>query len=328
MTNVTKQNEEQNTGLAKQDGQRKKSAVDKIKDLMSSEEVAKRFRDLLGKRAQGFIVSVMQVVSSNDLLKKADPHSVYAAAATAAVLDLPLNNNFGFAYIVPYAKDDIDEQGNRIRKQFAQFQMGYKGFIQLAQRSGLFKTISVTEVYEGQLIEENPLTGFAFDFTKKTSNKIIGYASYFELLNGFQKTMYMTKEMAEAHGKKYSQTYKQGFGLWKTDFDTMAMKTVMKLLLSKYAPLSIEMQRAVVADQAVINDIETQDIEYVDNDTKALDPVAQALEINSATTQIELKKIQPFVLEENTEIWADKMAELKKSAKSGKAGTQAQIDMP
>lgn len=290
MTNVTKQNEEQNTGLAKQDGQRKKSAVDKIKDLMSSEEVAKRFRDLLGKRAQGFIVSVMQVVSSNDLLKKADPHSVYAAAATAAVLDLPLNNNFGFAYIVPYAKDDIDEQGNRIRKQFAQFQMGYKGFIQLAQRSGLFKTISVTEVYEGQLIEENPLTGFAFDFTKKTSNKIIGYASYFELLNGFQKTMYMTKEMAEAHGKKYSQTYKQGFGLWKTDFDTMAMKTVMKLLLSKYAPLSIEMQRAVVADQAVINDIETQDIEYVDNDTKALDPVAQALEINSATTQIELKK--------------------------------------
>lgn len=327
MTNVAKEIETPNTGLSKQDGQRKKTAVEKIKELMSSEEVAKRFRDLLGKRAQGFIVSVMQVVSSNDLLKKADPHSVYAAAATAAVLDLPLNNNFGFAYIVPYAKDDYDEQGNKVRKQFAQFQMGYKGFIQLAQRSGLFKTISVTEVYEGQLVEENPLTGFAFDFTKKTSNKIIGYASYFELLNGFQKTMYMTKEMAEAHGKKYSQTYKQGFGLWKTDFDTMAMKTVMKLLLSKYAPLSIEMQRAVVADQAVINDIETQDIEYVDNDTKGVDPVAQALEINSATSQIELKKIQPFILEENTEIWADKMAELKKATKSGKA-TQAQIEMP
>ena len=308
---------------------RQKTAVERIKDLMSSDEVAKRFKDLLGKRSQGFIVSVMQIVSSNELLKKADPHSVYAAAATAAVLDLPLNNNFGFAYIVPYAKDDLDEQGNKIRKQYAQFQMGYKGFIQLAQRSGLFKTISVTEVYEGQLMEENPLTGFAFDFTKRSSDKIIGYASYFELLNGFQKTMYMSKDMAEAHGKKYSQTYKQGFGLWKTDFDTMAMKTVMKLLLSKYAPLSIEMQRAVVADQAIINEIETTEVEYVDNDHKQIDPAAQALEIKAATTQAQLKTLRPFVTDENTELFADKMTELKAANKSKKNdGEQGKIEMP
>jgi len=240
-----------------------------------------------------------------------------------------LNNNFGFAYIVPYAKDDYDEKGNKIRKQYAQFQMGYKGFIQLAQRSGLFKTISVTEVYEGQLIEENPLTGFAFDFTKKTSDKVIGYASYFELLNGFQKTLYMTREMAEQHGKRYSQTYQKGFGLWKSDFDMMAMKTVMKLLLSKYAPLSIEMQRAVVADQSVINEIETQDVEYVDNEVEKIDPEAQAIEIKEATSQMQLKTLRPFVAEENIDLWADKMASLKKSSKSGKGEVvQAQIEMP
>ena len=115
--------ENQNTELVKQNGAvsttekpREKTAIERIKELMTSDEVAKRFKDLLGKRAQGFIVSVMQIVQSNDPLKKADPHSVYAAAATAAVLDLPLNNNFGFAYIVPYAKDDYDRQGNNIRK--------------------------------------------------------------------------------------------------------------------------------------------------------------------------------------------------------------------
>ena len=328
--------ENQNTELVKQNGAvsttekpREKTAIERIKELMTSDEVAKRFKDLLGKRAQGFIVSVMQIVQSNDLLKKADPHSVYAAAATAAVLDLPLNNNFGFAYIVPYAKDDYDRQGNNIRKQYAQFQMGYKGFIQLAQRSGLFKTISVTQVYEGQLIEENPLTGFTFDFTKKTSEKIIGYASYFELLNGFNKTMYMSTEMAEAHGKKYSQTYKQGFGLWKTDFDTMAMKTILKLLLSKYAPLSIEMQRAVQSDQAVIGDVETVEVDYVDNEIRQVDPVAQALEINAATTQAQLKVIQPFVADENTELFVDKMAALKAANKNKKNdGEQKKIEMP
>lgn len=259
----------QNTTIATQ--KKEPTPVERIKNLLNSDEVTKKFKDLLGKRAQGFIVSVMQVVASNDLLKKSEPASVYAAAATAAILDLPLNNNFGFAYIVPYAKDDIDNEGKQIRKQYAQFQMGYKGFIQLAQRSGLFKTISVTEVYEGQLIEENPLTGFVFDFPKRKSDKIIGYASYFELLNGFQKTMYMNKDMAERHGKKYSQTYKQGFGLWKTDFDTMSMKTVLKLLLSKYAPLSIEMQRAVISDQAIVVDSDTMEVDYVDNEDKQLE---------------------------------------------------------
>ena len=136
----------------------------------------------------------------------------------------------------------------------AQFQIGYKGLIQLALRSGQFKNISVCEIYEGQIVSENPLKGYEFDFSKKTSEKVIGYAAYFGLLNGFEKTEYMSKEKAEIHGKKYSQTYKKGFGQWADDFDGMAKKTVLKLTLSKYAPLSVEMQRAIEFDQAVSND--------------------------------------------------------------------------
>lgn len=132
-------------------------------------------------------------------------------------------------------------------------------------RSGQFKTISYTEVYEGQLISENPLTGFEFDFTKKVSDKVVGYASYFKLLNGFESTYYMSTEQVNKHALRYSQTYKKGYGQWKDDFDAMAKKTVLKLNLSKFAPLSVEMQNAIQADQAVIKDSETMDVTYTDN---------------------------------------------------------------
>lgn len=224
--------------------------------VFKQDDVVKKFQELLGKRASSFLTTVMSVVASNDLLKNAEPKSVYLSALVSATLDLPINPNLGFAYIVPYKKD---------WKQIAQFQMGYKWFIQLAQRSGQFKTISASPVYEWQLIEENPLTGFVFDWTKKESDIIIGYASYFSLLNGFEKTFYMTKKELENHGKKYSQTYKRWYGVWNDDFDAMAIKSVIKLLLAKYAPLSVEMQTAVLTDQWLIQDEDFQEIEYVDN---------------------------------------------------------------
>lgn len=231
------------------------------KDFFARADVRQKFEEMLGKRAPQFITSVLQIAASNDLLSKADPVSIYNSAALAATLDLPLNNNLGFAYIVPYNA----RQSDGSYKCVAQFQMGYKGFVQLAQRSGQFKTISAAPIYEGQLVEMNPLTGFVFDFTKKTSEKIIGYAGYFSLINGFEKTMYMPIEEVEKHGKKYSQTYKKGFGLWKDEFDSMATKTVLKLLLAKFAPLSVEMQKAVLVDQAIIKDDSANEIEYVDH---------------------------------------------------------------
>ena len=171
----------------------------------------------MGKRSVGFVTSLLSVVNNNSYLKSAKPETVYMSAMMAATLDLPINPNLGFAYIIPYGDS-------------AQFQMGYKGFIQLALRSGQFKTISSTKVYEGQIVEENPLTGYVFDWSKKTSDTVVGYAAYFSLINGFEKTFYMTSAQVNEHGKKFSKTYNNASGLWKKDFESMALKTVLKLL--------------------------------------------------------------------------------------------------
>lgn len=279
------------------------------KNLFAKDEVRTKFQEMLGKRAPSFITSVLQIVASNDLLAKADPHSVYHSAAVAATLDLPLNNNLGFAYIVPYNQ----KQKDGTWKQVAQFQMGYKGFIQLAQRSGQFQTIGAAPIYEGQLIEENPLTGFKFDFKKaKVSDKIVGYASYFRLLNGFEKTLYMTVDELQKHGKKFSQTYKKDFGLWKDDFDAMAIKTVIKLLLAKFGPMSVDMQRAVITDQAIINNEDASDITYVDNEETTLDKESEriTLLIQDAKTLDQLNALSPHLKDEHLDIFTVKKDEL------------------
>lgn len=240
-----------------------------VKTLFAKDEVKQKFQEMMGKRAASFITSVLQIASQNEMLAKAEPMSIYQSAAVAATLDLPLNNSLGFAYIVPY---NI-KQKDGTWKVVAQFQIGAKGFKQLALRSGQFVTINDTDVREGELKHYNRLTGeiefeWIQDVQVRLSKKIIGYASYFKLLNGFEKTYYMTVDELNDHGLRFSQTFKKGFGLWKDDFDGMARKTVIKLNLSKNAPLSVEMQKAVVADQSVVNDAETEDVEYVDNDTE------------------------------------------------------------
>lgn len=228
-----------------------------LKSMLGSENVKARFQEILGKKAPGFISSILSVANSNSLLQKADPKTVMNSAVIAATLDLPINPNLGFAYIVPFGGQ-------------AQFQLGYKGFVQLAMRSGQYKTINVREVFEGEIVSENKFTG-EYEFGEKTSDNIVGYMSYFKLVNGFEKFLYMSKEELEKHGKKYSQTYKRGSGLWATDFDAMAKKTCLKQLLSKYGILSIEMQRAQTFDQAVVkndlieDNVDEAEVEYVDN---------------------------------------------------------------
>lgn len=280
-----------------------------VKNLFAKDEVRNKFNEMLGKRAPQFITSVLQIVASNDLLKNADPHSVYHSAAVAATLDLPLNNNLGFAYIVPYNQKQKDGS----YKVVAQFQIGYKGFIQLAQRTGMFKTISAAPIYEGQLIEQNPLTGFVFDFTKRQSDKIVGYASYFQLLNGFEKTLYLTINELKSHGVKYSQTFKKGYGLWKDDFDAMAVKTVLKLLLAKFAPLSVDMQKAVITDQALINDTEATDITYIDNTEVEINKEEERIRlmIEDANTLEDLEKIFEHVGEGQLDLYTVKHDQLK-----------------
>lgn len=194
-----------------------------------------------------------------------------------------------------------------------------KGLIQLAQRSGQFKNISAAPIYEGQLVESNPLTGFKFDFTKKTSDKVVGYAGYFELLNGFEKTMYMTVDELKSHAGKYSQTFKSNKGVWVDNFDAMAVKTVLKLMLSKYAPLSIEMQKAIVTDQAVIKDDMGEDVQYIDHEEVIIiDKEEERLNILLADCQTldDLEVLQNSMPDVNVELFDARRAELSK--KKGK----------
>lgn len=252
MSEVTLENEKQ------------KTPAQRTKAIFERDDIKQKLQEMLGKKAPGFITSVLSSIQANDMLKNADPNSVYMSAMMAASLDLPINSNLGLAYLIPY---NIRQQDGSF-KQVAQFQIGYKGFIQLALRSGQFKTISAAPIFTGQIVGEDPLKGYEFDWNKKEDETVIGYASYFQLLNGFEKTLYMTNAQLEAHGGKYSKTFKHKRGLWNTDFESMARKTVLKLLLQRYAPLSIEMQKATISDQAVINDWETMDVDYQDNPTQ------------------------------------------------------------
>lgn len=251
-----------------------------VKDLFAQPFVKDKMNELLGKRSSAFMTSVLQIVASNTLLSDATPASIYNAALVAASLNLPLNNNLGFAYIVPYSNKGVRE---------AQFQMGYKGFIQLAQRSGQMKKISASRVCEGQIISADPLRGYEFDWSVQ-SDTIVGYVAYFQLTNGFEAELYMTLEELKAHGTRFSQTFKKGFGLWKDDFDSMAKKTVIKLLLSKYAPLSVEMEQAVIADQSVINNADTLDIKYVDNTPSSIDEINDEKQIARIKEAIDAAK--------------------------------------
>ena len=281
------------------------------KSLFERDDVKSKFSEMLGKRATSFITSVLQIAAQNSQLAKADPMSIYQAAAVAATLDLPLNANLGFAYIIPFNTSFKNEKGTWDKKCVAQFQMGYKGFIQLAQRSGQFKSIYASAIYEGQIVSENPLEGYEFDFTKK-GDKVIGYAAKFKLLNGYEATMYMTIEQLKKHGLKYSKTFGNDKGLWNTDFEGMAIKTVLKLLLSKFAPLSVDMQRAVITDQAVINNHETIDVTYSDNEPIVIDKAAEriALMIDDATTYEDLMKIKESVRPEQLELYETKLSQL------------------
>ncbi|ARU64347.1 recombinase [Histophilus somni] len=242
-----------------------------IRTFFEKPLVKKKIEELVSKNASSFTASVLQIVNNHSLLKNADPMTVFNAACMAATLQLPLQNGLGFAYIVPY-------KNNKTGKYDAQFQLGYKGLIQLAQRSGQFKRLVAVPVYEKQLITEDPINGFEFDWKQKpeVGELPIGYYAYFRLLNDFTAELYMTQQEVNEHAKRYSQTYRTylqkkekgqwASSVWADNFEAMALKTVMKLLLSKQAPLSVEMQQAVLADQAVVKDVEKAEYSYPDNE--------------------------------------------------------------
>lgn len=252
-----------------------------VKQFMALPATQKRVNELLGDRASQFLTSVSSMVGADDKLAKCEPVSLFMACLTAAALDLPINKNLGFAHIVPY-------ENNRAGVTEAQFQMGYKGYIQLAKRTGQYKNIAVTEVYEGQLVHEDPLDGNTYDWDAKMSGTIIGYVAKFRELNGFEKELYMSIDKVEEHAKKFSKAYQYDLkpttkyknSPWSTNFEKMAKKTVLKLLLNQWATLSIEMQKALAVDQAIIKADETPsyiDGDVIDSEVKANDSEKSAI---------------------------------------------------
>jgi recombination protein RecT len=232
-----------------------------LKAALNTESIKNKFNEMLGKKSAGFITSITTVVQNSDLLQKAEVNSIILAAAQAASLDLPINPNLGFSAIIPFN----DKKNNRC---IAQFQIMRDGWVDLCLRTGQFEYIANEIVYEGELVEKNRFTDtYVFDETKRKSNKIIGYMASFKLVNGYRKTVYMTVEEAKAHGKQYSQTFKKGYGLWADNFNAMALKTALKMLLKKFAPKSIEsIAKAIESDQAsFVGDIDNAQAVYVDN---------------------------------------------------------------
>lgn len=202
--------------------------------------------------ANEYFRNIASLVANDPKLQQCNEITLICGGLQAASLSLPLTKGLGFAYLIPYSNHG---------KMEAQFQLGYKGIVQLALRSGQIKHLNVTEVYEGEISKYDRKKGITELNGTKKSEKVVGYLAIMELVNGAEQELYMSKEDVVKHGKRFSKTYTSG--PWQTDFDAMAKKTVLKALLNKYAPLSVEMASAMQADQAVIRENNVMD--YVDN---------------------------------------------------------------
>ena len=258
-----------------------------LKTKLDAPSVKAKFESMLGKRAPQFITSISSVVQNNALLQKAEVNSIIMGAAVAASMDLPLNANLGYAALVPF-----NSKGGGC---FALFQIMTKGWTELFIRTGQCQSLINEIVYEGQLVKKNKFTGeYVFDEDAKKSDKIIGYMAYFRLTNGYEKTEFMTVEEVKAHAQRFSQTFRSGAGIWKDSFDAMALKTVLKKLLTKWAPKSIEIQKAALFDQAVVDgnvaDLESAKPNYMDNDTDS--------KKGKKKMDVEVKTVQEDVQEE------------------------------
>lgn len=286
-----------------------------IKEYIQNKNVQERISVLLKERASQFIITITSMVNNDEKLAVCEPKSLVFAALTITAMDLPVNNNLGFAWIIPY-KD------TKSGKTYAQVQLGYKGFIQLSMRSNQFKTINASDVRDGEYKGINRLSGdikFKWIDKDREKLKIIGFVAYFKLLNGFSKSIYMTAEELKGWGLKYSQVFKKyNTGQWANDFEAMARKTVIKQLLSKYAPMSTTMAKAVQTDQAII---EGEDqMRYLDNEKQTAEEISAEKEkkriiifIENAQTPEELENCEESCdTDELKALYDAKKAELSK----------------
>lgn len=217
----------------------KRTSMEKLKLALSAESVQAQFQNALRDNSGPFVASIIDLVASDTTLRQCDPGAVIMECLKAATLKLPINKQLGFAYVIPYKVKGA---------MTPQFQLGYKGYIQLAMRSGQYRFLNATTIPEGIEVKRDILTGqITFD-GDASGPKVQGYCAYLELMNGFSKAMYMTKAEVDAHAQRFSKSYPFDTSAWKTDFDAMAVKTVLRRLLSKFGVMSVEMVAALVQD--------------------------------------------------------------------------------
>ena len=279
-----------------QSAQQSTKGLPVLKSILSAESVQQQFKNALGANSGTFVASIIDLYSGDSSLQQCEPKRVVSEALKAAVLHLPINKALGYAYVIAYNNNRKDANGRWVKVMEPTFQMGYKGYIQLAMRTGQYRTLNADVVYEGELNRVNKLTGeISFDGERK-SDKIVGYFCYFELTNGFSKTFYMTVEQMARHAKTYGKGIRKDASVdtlialanqpasespavgWMGNFHAMAIKTVIRTLLSKYGYLSIEMQNAM-ADEAP-----AEEAEYTSEETHIVD--VDAMEVEQVTAAI------------------------------------------
>lgn len=273
--------------------------------FLAQDAMKKKINEMVGgEKGQQFITSIISAVSTNPQLAECDNSSIVSAALLGQALNLSPSPQLGQYYMVPF---NDSKRGCKV----AQFQIGYKGYIQLAIRSGQYKKLNVLAIKEGELKKYDPLNEelevqLIENEEEREKATTIGYYAMFEYLNGFRKTIYWSKEKMEAHALKYSMGYraKKGYTFWEKDFDGMAYKTMLRQLISKWGIMSVDltMQKALESDMAVINDNGTYD--YVDNNSNVEDESIPVETVESENT-ID-NNIENTTTEEDTDFFFDK----------------------
>ena len=268
-----------------------------INTYLQSEAVKNNIVSVIGKEdSQRFISSVVSAVQTNPTLSECTNSSILSAALLGHSLKLPQSPQLQMFYLVPYNNKKKDANGKETVVKEAVFQLSYRGYLQLAMRSGQYRKINACDIREGELKSYNPITEeYVFeaitDYEKRKDLPDIGYFAYFEMTNGYRKELYWSKDQMEAHAKKYSMSYRKGWSssFWTTDFDAMALKTMLRQLISKWGMMSVDMETAYQNDMAVQD--ENGNPVYIDNVPdeleKAVDVMADVVDVQAEVVENE-----------------------------------------
>jgi recombination protein RecT len=241
---------------------------DRLKDLITTTQVKDMFRNALQEHSDSFLASIVDLYNNDRNLQQCNPNEVLMEAFKAATLKLPINKQLGFAFLVPF-------RDNRLNKVVPTFQLGYKGYIQLCMRTGAYKHIHAGPVYEGEFVSEDRLTGEVDLSGERLCDKVVGFSAYIETVNGFSKALYWSVERMTAHAKRYSKSYGSSSSPWATNFEEMGTKTILRSLLSRFGILSIELERAYIADMGAAADEQLGAPAYAD--VQDVTPLAQTV---------------------------------------------------